>query len=195
MAKMMKSKFSDHFVKSIDLRNMEPFRRLLTGAVKASDSILLAPHSNPFSGFIYSLHKRHFFNAYVSFVAILCLPLIVALASIPFKAGLTFVAYRTSTYITICVLSLMLIGIVWLLCRGKTPDMVRRPDTIASVLLFICGSSMREDFKGMSLMRRAERDETVTGWEKTYAMGNVVGVDGVERQAVDESVFVTAEMK
>ena len=187
--------FSNHLVKKIDLRNMEPYRRLLTGAVKANDGILLAPHSNPFSGFIYSLHKRHFFNAYVSFVAILCLPLIVALAGIPFKAGLTWIAYRTSTYITIGVLSLMLIGIVWLLCRSKTPDMVRRPDTIASMLLFICGSSMREDFKGMSLMRRAERDETVTGWGKSYAMGNVIGVDGVERQAVDESAFVTGEMK
>lgn len=174
---------------------MEPYRRLLTGAVKASDSILLAPHSNPFSGLVYSLHKRHFFNAYVSLVAILCLPLIVALASIPFKAALTFIAYRTSTYITIGVLSLMLIGIIWLLCRGKTPDLVRRPDTIASVLLFICGSSMREDFKGMSLMRRSEREETINGWEKSYAMGNVIGVDGVERQAIDESVFVTAEMK
>ncbi len=174
---------------------MEPYRRLLTGAVKANDSILLAPHSNPFSGFFYSLHKKHFFNAYVSLVAILCLPLIVALASIPFKAGLTFIAYRTSTYITIGVLSLMLIGIVWLLCRGKTPDLVRQPDTIASVLLFICGSNMREDFKGMSLMHRSEREEIITGWGKSYAMGNVIGVDGVERQAIDESAFVTTEMK
>lgn len=174
---------------------MEPYRRLLTGAVRASDSILLAPHSNPFTGLVYSLRNRHFFNAYISLVAILCLPLIVALASIPYKAALAWMAYRSSTYISIGILSMMLIGIVWHLCRGRTPDLVRRPDTIASVLLFICGSSMREDFKGMSLMRRRERDDVVTRWGKSFAMGNVVGVDGVERQAVDESVFVTGELK
>lgn len=177
------------------MRNMEPYRRLLAGAVPASDSILLAPHSNPFSGVFYSLRNRHYFNAYISLVAILCLPLIVALASIPFKAGLTWMAYRASTYISIGILSMMLLGIIWLMCRSKTPDLVRRPDTMASILLFLCGSSMREEFKGMSLMRQKERDETVVSWEKRYAMGNVVGVDGVERQAVDESVFVTAQMK
>ena len=174
---------------------MEPYRQLLTGAVKANDSILLAPHSNPFSGMFYSLRNRHYFNAYISLVAILCLPLIVALASIPFKAGLTFIAYRVSSYISIGTLSMMLVGIAWLLCRRRTPDLVRQPDTIASVLLYICGSSMRDDFQGISLMRRRERDEEVRRWGKSYAMGNVIGVDGVERQAVDESEFVTAEMK
>jgi hypothetical protein len=174
---------------------MEPYRRLLRGAVAASDSILLAPHSNPFTGLVYSLRNRHFFNAYVSFVAVLCLPLIVALASIPYKAGLAWMAYRVSTYLSIGILSMMLIGIAWLLFRPATPELVRRPDTMASVLLFLCGSSMREDFKGMSLMRREERDEMVKSWGKSYAMGNVVGVDEVERQAIDESSFVTAQMK
>lgn len=174
---------------------MEPYRRLLMRAVKANDSILLAPHSNPFTGLFYSLRNRHYFNAYISLVAILCLPLIVALASIPFKASLVFQTYRASTYFSIGVLSMMLIGIVWLLCRRRTPDLVRRPDTIVSMLLFLCGSNMREDFKGMSLLRRQERDEEVMRWDKSYAMGNVVGVDGEERPAVDESGFVVGEMK
>ncbi|MCJ1346260.1 hypothetical protein MMC31_004475 [Peltigera leucophlebia] len=175
-----------------EVRNMEPYRQLLAGDVKASDSILLAPHTNPFTGIFYSVRNGHFFNAYVSLVAILCEPLIVALSNIPFKAGLAFIAYRVSTYISIGILSMMLLGILWMLVvRKRTPELVRRPDTIASILLFICGSAMLDDFKGMSQMDRNERDAMVKRWNKRYSMGNVIGLDTVEREGIDESIFVT----
>lgn len=174
---------------------MEPYRQLLTNGAKAGDSILLAPHSNPYTGIFYSLRNQHYFNAYLSLVAIFCEPLIVALADIPFRAGSVFTAYRASTYICIGVLSMMLIGIVWMLCRKRTPELIRKPDTVASVLLFLCGSSMLEDFKGMSRMRRKTRDAAVRCWDKSYAMGSVIGVDGVEREGIDESLFVTGQTK
>lgn len=170
---------------------MEPYRQLLAGGVKASDSILLAPHTNPFTGFFYSLRNGHIFNSYISLVAILCEPLIIALSNIPFKAGLAFTAYRASTYVTIGILSMILLGIIWMLCRKRMPHLVRRPDTVASVLLFLCGSSMLEDFKGMALMDRKERDAMINRWDKRYAIGTVVGVDGVEREGIDESLFVS----
>lgn len=170
---------------------MEPYRQLLSGNVKASDSILLAPHTNPFTGIFYSIRNGHFFNAYVSLVAILCEPLIVALSNIPFKAGLAFMAYRVSTYVSVGILSMMLLGIFWMLVvRKRTPELVRRPDTVASILLFICGSAMLDDFKGMSRMDREERDAMVKRWDKRYSMGNVIGLDTVEREGIDESVFV-----
>lgn len=174
---------------------MEPYRQLLTSGAKAGDSILLSPRSNPYTGIFYSFRNRHFFNTYLSLVAILCEPLIVALADIPFRAGSVFTAYRVSTYISIGVLSMMLIGIIWMLCRKRTPELIRRPDTVASVLLFLCGSSMLEDFKGMSQMSRKQRDAIVKSWDKNYAMGSVIGVDGVEREGIDESLFVTAQTK
>lgn len=34
-----------------ETRAMEPYRQLHNGSASASDSILLAPHSNPFTGF------------------------------------------------------------------------------------------------------------------------------------------------
>lgn len=169
---------------------MEPYRQLLAGGAKASDSILLAPHTNPFTGLFYSLRNGHIFNSYISLVAILCEPLIIALANIPFKAGLTFTAYQASTYVTIGILSMMLMGIIWMLCRKRTPELIRKPDTVASVLLFLCGSSMLEDFKGMALMNRKERDVIINRWDKRYAIGSVIGVDGVEREGIDESLFV-----
>lgn len=175
---------------------MEPYRQLLAGEVKASDSILLAPHTNPFTGIFYSIRNGHFFNAYVSLVAILCEPLIVALSNIPFKAGLAYIAYRVSTYISIGILSMMLLGILWMLgVRKRTPDLVRKPDTVASILLFICGSTMLDDFKCMSRMDRKDRDAMVERWNKRYSMGSVIGVDTVERDGIDESVFVKMTKK
>ena len=173
------------------IRALEPYRQLLQGHAPASDSILLTPHSNSYTGFFYSLRNGHYFNAYISFVAILCQPLTVALSNIPFRAGLALMAYRVCTYITIGVLNLMLIGILWKLCRKGTPGLAAsRPDTLAGMLLLLCGSHMLEDFAGMSMLMRKERDEIVDGWGKEYSMGRMLGVDEVEREGIDESVFV-----
>lgn len=95
-----------------------------------------------------------------------------------------------STYISQGVLYLMLLSIIWLLCRKSTPKLARKPDTIASVLLFLCGSSMLEDFKNMALMDPKARDAGVKSWDKNYAMGSVIGVDGTERASIDETLFV-----
>ena len=174
-----------------EIRALEPYRQLLHGAAPASDSILLAPHSNPYTGLFYSVRNGHLFNAYISLVAILCEVLIVALSNIPFKAGLAFITYRVCTYITIGILGLMLIGIIWMLCRKKTPGlMASRPDTLAGLMLKICGSHMLQDFEGMSTLHQEERDEKVNGWGKMYSMGSLVGVDKVERRGIDEASFV-----
>ena len=54
---------------------------------------------------------------------------------------------------------------------------------------------MLDGFKGMSQMDRKDRDATVERWNKRYSMGSVIGVDTVEREGIDESVFVTASEK
>lgn len=174
---------------------MEPYRQLLAGGAKPSDSILLAPHTNPFTGLFYSLRNGHFFNSYTSLVAILCEPLIIALSNIPFRAGLAFKDFQASIFVTIGILAMIIVGIIWMLCRKRIAHLIRSPDTIASVLLFLCGSSMLEDFKGMALMNRKERDAVIKSWDKRYAIGSVIVVDEVEREGIDESIFVGESAK
>ena len=170
---------------------MEPYRQLLHGSAPAADSILLAPHSNPFTGLFYSLRNHHYFNAYISFVAVLCELLIVALANIPFKPSLAFIAYKTCTYISIGILNLMLIGIVWMLCRKRAPGLnTNRPKNLADVLVALCGSHMLEDFAGMSTLEKKQRDAIIKGWGKGYSMGRLIGIDGVERDGIDEDLFI-----
>jgi hypothetical protein len=173
-----------------EIRSMEPYRQLLHGEAKAADSVLLAPHSNPFTGVFHSLAHKHFFNAYISSVAILCEPLIVSLASIPFQHGEAWETYIVSNWLVVAILSMMLIGITWFLCRKKTPGLIRRPDTVASIMLYLCGSHMLKDFKGMARLKQKRRDELVEEWDKRYSMGRFIGMDAVEREGIDESCFV-----
>lgn len=49
---------------------------------------------------------------------------------------------------------------------------------------------MLSDFQGMAKLQSKERNRIVAGWRKLYTLGSLLGVDGVEREGVDESLFV-----
>lgn len=42
----------------------------------------------------------------------------------------------------------------------------------------------------MTLMDRKERDAIINRWDKRYAIGSVIGVEGVEREGIDENLVV-----
>ena len=85
----------------------------------------------------------------------------------------------------------MLISVVGVVCRKGTSELAaRRLDTLAGVMMLLRGSRMLGDFEGMGMMRREDRDGIVRGWGKAYSMGMVVGLDGVEREGIDEAVYV-----
>ncbi|KAK3173678.1 hypothetical protein OEA41_007010 [Lepraria neglecta] len=134
-----------------EIRSMEPYRQLLHGEAKAVDSILLVPHSNPFTGLFHSLAHKHFFNAYISFVAILCEPLIVSLANVPFKPGKAWKAYtvdgRSHTLYD---------------ANRNYLDVMQEEDTCSHIL---------GDFKEMARMKQKKRVKLVKEWDKRYSMG------------------------
>ena len=183
-----------------DIRLNAPYRLLHRGPMTAQRTILVAPANNPWTGIWSSLRRREWLGAYTALVAILCEPLIVCLANVPFKPNLAYQAYVVSTWLSTAILGLMIVGIIWILAKryGDTRGMgggyaVRAPETVAGQLWLMCASHLREGFVDMSEMGRTERDECVTGWGKRYAIGGVVGVDGQEREGVDESDFVVGE--
>ena len=154
-----------------DLRETNHYRLLLlapsSSPATAEQTILACPPGDPFTGVAYSLDKK----AWLSLVAILMEPLIVALANIPFQPGIAFMAYQTSTYFTIAVLSLMLSGHLGLLVRTRVSGLVTkrlteaaRDRSIGRVLRLICSSSMLGDFRGLSTMRSEEREEGRGYW-------------------------------
>ena len=127
----------------------------------------------------------------MALVAILCEPLIVALANVPFKPGHIFEGYLVSTWLSVAILLLMLGGLVWKLIRrdGARAELTERPSSIAGILMLVCSSHMLSDFGGMAELRERERNKAVHGWRKRYAMGRLIGLDGVERVGVDEDKF------
>ncbi|KAI4190185.1 MAG: hypothetical protein LQ346_004970 [Caloplaca aetnensis] len=188
-----------------DLRATHPHRLLLLASSPSSvspgarQSILASPPSNPFMGVVYSLRRMTWLPGWLSIVAVLTEPLIVALANIPFKPGTAYMAYRVSTYVTIGVLSLMLMGLFGVLGRQKVNgELMRRGTeaarerTVGRVMGLVCGSCMLSEFRGLAELDDKSRDEVVQGWGRGYRMGQLVGVDGVERWGVDEDIFVSA---
>ncbi|KAL8760552.1 MAG: hypothetical protein Q9184_003263 [Pyrenodesmia sp. 2 TL-2023] len=188
-----------------DLRATHPHRLLLlassssAAAPKARQSILASPPSNPFMGLVYSLRRMTWLPGWLSIVAVLTEPLIVALANIPFKPGTAYMAYRVSTYVTIGVLSLMLLGLLGVLLRQKVNGELMkrgmeagRERTIGRVMGLVCGSCMLSEFRGLAELDEKSRDEVVQRWGRGYRMGQLVGVDGVERWGIDEDIFVGA---
>ena len=190
-----------------DLRATHPHRLLLLASSSSSSlaspaarqSILASPPSNPFAGVVYSLRRMTWLPGWLSIVAVLTEPLIVALANIPFKPGTAYMAYLVSTYITIGVLSLMLLGLFGVLGRQKVNgELMRRGTeaarerTVGRVMGLVCGSCMLSEFRGLAELEKKSRDEVVQGWGKGYRMGRLMGVDGVERWGVDEDIFVNA---
>lgn len=167
---------------------MEPYRDLQQGLAHPRDSILLAPHSNPFTGVFYSLRHGQFFSAFYSLVAILCDVLTVCLANIPFKPDSVFVVYTTATWLSTGIMGLILVGIVWRAFRRSAAKGIRRPDTIAGMMFQISGSHMLDDFAGMALLTKRTRDNTIRSWGKRYTMGNLIGTDGVQRMRIDEDM-------
>ena len=121
----------------------------------------------------------------------LCIPLIISLANIPFKPGTAYVAFNAATWIAVSVLMMMLLGCMYILCGRRKSRAVRAPETLAGVLAMLCGSHVLGDFQGISKLRKEDRNRTIREWGKNYALGSLVGEDGVERENVDEVGFVT----
>jgi hypothetical protein len=82
------------------------------------------------------------------------------------------------------VLSLMTLSILLLMfTRRSVRPLPRKPDTLASVGLYVASQgvgeqSMLDSFRGLSWLSRTERDGAVSGLGRLYSMGVVEG-DGL----------------
>ncbi|KAL9047006.1 MAG: hypothetical protein Q9206_006924 [Seirophora lacunosa] len=181
-----------------NLRATHPYRLLLhaswpSSAPRARESILASPPADPFLGLVYSLQRKAWLPSWLSLVAILTEPPIIALANIPFKAQATFEAYRVSTYVTMSLMLLGLLGVLNVLREERVSGEeamrgieVARDRTVGSVMGLLCGSTILSDLRGLAEMGTEERDSVVMGWQKRYKMGDVLGVDGAERWGIDD---------
>ena len=173
-----------------ETRIMQPWRLLARGNAKPEDTILLSLDGTPLSSTRQGLHGKHFFVMSLAVIAVLCDVLLVVISGVPLADAQTLIAFRGSTYLSIIILSMIIGAMVTLIIRRRSdPDMPRRPNTVANVCSYLCGSNMiRDTFSnnGIVIADWRTKDTIIKNMGATYWFGEVTGSDGVKRFVVDK---------
>ena len=169
---------------------LEPFRNLSQGNAGAKSSILVDRTLSPITSFFTAIWRRQFFVALVSFMAILSEILIITLSGVPYNAGVQKETLIVSILVSIGIMSLMLMVLIGTYVRrqGRRDVLVnlpRHPDTIASVLSYLCGGRLVDDFADLARLKGKKRNRIVQGWKRRYVLKKDLDRDGVRRLGVD----------
>jgi hypothetical protein len=149
-----------------------PFHRLSYGVHPASSTILLTKYSLPLLSIFGFLRHAYLFPALLSLVTALADPLVILAAVIPYSPGRVWIELLVSSYTCIGVLALMIICIVALVFWKRKIDLPRKPDTIAAVASYFCGTDIL-----------CERDLQPTG-SRIYRYEGITGNDSVKRWVI-----------
>ncbi|KAL2059971.1 hypothetical protein VTL71DRAFT_10126 [Oculimacula yallundae] len=168
----------------------EPYYNLKKGAPAAS-TILLAPSPNALPGMFWALRRLAIFQFVIDLSTVLCDPLTVSLANVPFSSGMTYETFIICVWISISILGFMLLTLFVVLVRiGRFGGEVKVPSTLGGKMRLLAGSGLAERFRDLADMDTETRDEVIKGWGLKYKIGVFTGVDGVRREGVDCEEFV-----
>lgn len=164
---------------------MSPYLRLSKTARRAEQSILCSPPTNAFYGMWSAFRQRHLYLGFLSFATILaelCLP--VTLSHVPFSAVETYMTQIVSAYLSVAILSLMMIAVI-LSFFIKWPHMPVDPRTIAGAMYYVCDSWMLGSMEGLSSLGKDDRDLDVRFMRHRYGYGCVDGMHWENRMGFD----------
>ncbi|KAH7395537.1 hypothetical protein BKA64DRAFT_708932 [Cadophora sp. MPI-SDFR-AT-0126] len=168
----------------------EPYYNLKKGAPAAS-TVLLTPSPNPIPGMFRAIRRLAIFQFIIDLSTVLCDPLTVSLANVPFSSGMTYETFVICVWISVSILGLMLLTLSVVLVRiGRFGGEVKVPNTLGGKMKLLAGSHMVERFRHLGDMDTETRNNIVKGWGSTYKIGTVFGVDGIRREGVDFEEFV-----
>lgn len=123
--------------------------------------------------------------------AVLSELLTLFLANVPFRVTQTFLVSRLCTWAAVgilCVMTLVVLAsflyVRWPSHRaGAVPAI--DPSTIAGAVYYVADSWMLAGLEGIGTIKRGERDWRVESRGEKYEFGEIVGVSGTPRVAVD----------
>lgn len=168
----------------------EPYYNLKKGA-PASSTVLLTPSPNPIPGMFRALRRFAIFQFIIDFSTVLCDPLTVSLANVPFSSGMTYETFVICVWISVSILGFMLLTLLVVLIRiGRFGGEVKVPTTLGGKMRLLAGSHMVERFYDLGDVDTETRDNIVKGWDCKYKIGTIIGVDGIRREGVDFEEFV-----
>ncbi|KAK5094988.1 hypothetical protein LTS08_008384 [Lithohypha guttulata] len=187
------------------VRITDPFRRLASRNARAETTILLSLNGTCWSNLprnLYLLFRYEFAEGrmwwvtVVSLVACLSDLNIIAVAGLLWNLAQTSLTYHLCGYLstacTSATLTVVLVTMAWWLKVSVIRRMPRQPDTIGSMLSYLCGSEMVRDWNSgsmsampMEYLSRKERDTLVKSSERRFCFGRMLGVDDRERWCID----------
>jgi len=104
----------------------------------------------------------------------------VALVSLPFDRGTTWLAFAICVWTSISVISVMLITLLFVFFH-KQPPLPVPPRTLAATLYYLGGSDIPERLGSLAMMDRRSRNKQVAQMGLRYSLGTVIGLDGREK--------------
>ncbi|KAJ9610562.1 hypothetical protein H2200_005339 [Cladophialophora chaetospira] len=173
-----------------EVRMMQPYRTLYrrSGPTASTEALLANTASTMHTSFATALWRGHLFLALVSLVAILADVLIIAVVGVPFDYGQVQSAFQVSTWLSISILSLMILTSLMTMLYwrwGNSRGMPREPNTLMNVMLYLCASQVREQLVPLSMESQKHRDQAVRSWHGRYWFRHALGVDGRSRWLID----------
>lgn len=154
-----------------DIRIREPLRRLAQGQARAQDTILIKSQSHAITAFFSNLFRGRFLLAYLALLALLSEALTVTLSGVPFSSSESYIGYLVSTYMSVSILVLMLLGLVAVLVRSSSRNGVELPyqmGDMLSTLLCLCHSRMIHDFGDLSVLDTKTRNQRIVNMRRRF---------------------------
>ncbi|KAG4432321.1 hypothetical protein IFR05_012200 [Cadophora sp. M221] len=168
----------------------EPYYNLKKGA-SASSTVLLTPSPNPLPGMFRALRRFAIFQFIIDLSTVLCDPLTVSLANVPFSSGMTYETFVICVWICVAILGFMLFTLLVVLIRiGRFGGEVKVPTTLGGKMKLLAGSHVVDRFRDLGEMDTKTRDDIVKEWGFKYKIGTFTGVDGIRREGVNFEEFV-----
>ncbi|KAI0436109.1 hypothetical protein F4803DRAFT_543346 [Xylaria telfairii] len=156
---------------------MTPYQVLAERPREASQSILLAPPTNAFSGLWRATRTRRPFLGLVSLASILSESLGIFLGNVRFRVTQTMFVFQLCTWSAVGIMSFMVL-ILLASFFVRWPDMPIEPSSIASAMYYVCDTNVADKFEGLSTLNKQERDRMVTDMALLYEFGEMVSATG-----------------
>ena len=133
------------------------------------------------------LLKGYYFGSFIAVIAVLSDLLIIFLGVVPFNPGQVYLELLVSCYVSMTLLSLMIIGVITMIIwKRRMPDLPRAPDTMAGVMSYVADSRMLDDFDCAEYLDDRDLEGRFTRIGKRYTYGRGLGTDGQMLYLVDE---------
>ncbi|GKT48981.1 uncharacterized protein ColSpa_09162 [Colletotrichum spaethianum] len=170
-----------------DAQNFAPYARMHAKPSKAEGTIIKRGYNLPLLAIVPLARMGYFIPMVVAITALLAEFFVITVSGLPWRPG-----QLRGEYI-FCGVGCVMIALLMLTAQGlmfywrsTLPTLPRRPDSVASVMTYVAGTTMSRDFNAVSALDEKTADKTIAEMGKRYAYGMKVEEDGRQRWVVDE---------